>query len=354
MKPALWRRIEDLLSQALELSPSLRGEFLKKATPGEDNIRAEVESLLKEEDTKGFLDRSALEVAGGILARSRTELTGSVLGDYEVGALLGAGGNAVVYRAHHRTHKFDRALKILPEEIAADNTRMRRFLREAKAAIRLDHPNIAKVYEVKSQDGTYFIVMEYVKGETLAEKLDSQSLAVPELVRIASQAATGLHHAHSKRVIHRDIKPSNIIIEPQGRLKVLDFGLAKIKRDENDPDRSFSSDTLSRSGVILGTVSFMSPEQLLGYRDLDRRTDIYSLGVVLYNIATGQLPFTGRTVPEQMDKILNARPEAIARFNQSIPEELENIINRCMQKDRKERYRSCKKLLCDLSRVKTR
>jgi serine/threonine protein kinase len=354
MKPTLWRRIESLLSQSLELSPSRRGKFLKKATAGDDELRIEIESLLNEEDTGKFLETSALEVAGGLLARSRLELTDTALGPYNVGSLLGAGGNAVVYKARHRELMVDRAIKILPPEIARDSTRMRRFFREARTAGKLDHPNIAKVHEVGDVDGIYYIALEYVPGETLAERIKSRQMTVPDLVEVGSQVGAALQYAHSKRVIHRDIKSSNIMIGPQRRLKVLDFGLAKMSRSEDDPEESLSSDTLTRSGVVMGTVSFMSPEQLLGYRDLDGRTDIYSLGVVLYNIATGQLPFTGRTVPEQMDRILNARPEAIARFNPYIPEDLEKIIARCLEKERKARYRSCRNLLADLSRVQTR
>jgi serine/threonine protein kinase len=291
-------------------------------------------------------------VAAQALAESRTELAGKTLGRYEVLSLLGTGGTAIVYKAFHPELEQYRALKVLPPEIASDRTRMRRFRREAKAVSRLSHPNIAKVFELREESGVHFIVLEYVDGETLADRLKQGPLPIPVLIGYTRLVAEALDHAHSKRIIHRDIKPSNIMITTDHSLKVLDFGLAKIKEaeEETSGEQSFSTDTLTQPGVVMGTIGYMSPEQLLG-KDLDQRTDIFSLGVVIYNMTTGILPFPGKTLSDQMDRILNSHPEALARFNREVPVQLEMIVRKCLQKNPKTRYKNCRKLLVDLSSI---
>jgi len=351
MKLELWRRIEELFHKTLEVESSHRKEFLENASQGDEELRTEVESLLHQEETTGeFLETPALEVAAKSLADRRTELTGKILGSYEVQTLLGAGGTAVVYLARDLEVDQLRALKVLPPEIAADQTRMRRFRREARAVAKLSHSNIARVYEVAEVEGIHFIVLEYVEGENLSTTVGGGSLPISEMIPIAQQVARALEHAHSRRIVHRDVKPSNIMIKPDRSVKVLDFGLAKIKPSEEDMDQSFSTDTLTQPGVVMGTVGYMSPEQLLG-RALDHRTDIFSLGVVIYNMATGNLPFFGRTISDQMDRILNTQPEALTRFNREVPEKLELIVRKCLQKNSKNRYESCSELLKDLSSI---
>jgi len=351
MKPALWRKIEELFHRTLEVESSRRPEFLKNASQGDEKLRAEVESLLQQEETtREFLETPALEVAAKSLADSRSELNGKILGGYQVEALLGAGGTAVVYKARHSKLGQLRALKILPPEIAADRTRMRRFRREAKAVAKLSHPNIARVYEVAEEEGIHFIVLEYVEGKNLSTTVAGGPLPISDVILIARQVAAALEHAHSRRIVHRDIKLSNIMLTPERGVKVLDFGLAKIRRSEEDAEQSSSTDTLTQPGVVMGTMGYMSPEQLLG-KELDHRTDIFSLGVVIYNMATGNLPFLGRTISDQMDRILNAQPEALTRFNQEVPEKLELIVRKCLQKNSKQRYKSCSTLLADLSSI---
>jgi len=353
MNPRLWQRIEELFHRSLEVDSPRRREFVEEASGEDEELRKEVESLLIQEEVTGeFLETPALQVAAQALANSRTELTGKILGNYEILSLLGAGGSAVVYEAKDLRLGRSVALKVLPPEIASDRTRMRRFHREAKAVSRLDHPNIAKIVELGEAAGIHFIALEYVEGETLSVKLAGGPLKIPQLVGFAVHVAEALDHAHSKRIIHRDIKPSNMMITCDDRLKVLDFGLAKIKMAEEElsGDQSFSTDTLTQPGIVMGTVGYMSPEQLLG-NALDHRTDIFSLGVVIYNMATGHLPFVGRTLSDQMDRILNSQPEALARFNREVPVNLEAIVRKCLQKDPKKRYRSCAKLLLDLREI---
>jgi len=351
MKSGLWRRIEELFHKSLQLESSRRSDFVREAAEGDEAVRAEVESLLEHEKNTGdFLETSALQVAAQVLAESRTELTGQKLKSYEVLELLGTGGMATVYKARHLELDQFCALKVLPPEIASDRTRMRRFLREAKAVARLDHPNIAKIFEVSEDSGIHFIVLEYVDGKTLGARLAKGPLPFPEMLRFSRCVADALDHAHSRRIVHRDIKPSNIMITLENSVRVLDFGLAKIKEleEESSEDQSFSTDTLTEPGVVMGTIGYMSPEQLLG-KELDRRTDIFSLGVVMYSMATGNLPFPGKTLSDQMDRILNSQPEALARFNREIPVELEGIVRKCLQKQPKQRYRTCKQLLADLT-----
>jgi serine/threonine protein kinase len=350
MKPNLWKRIEELFHRSLELDSRSRSEFLKEASGGDDRLRSEVESLLAEEETTDhFLETSALQVAAKALAESRTELTGKRLGAYEILSVLGTGGTAVVYKAKHLELGQLRALKVLPPEIASDRTRMRRFRREAKAVAKLNHPNIAKVFEISEETGIHFIALEFVDGMNLATKIADGALPIPEVIHFAMEIARALKHAHSRRILHRDIKPSNLMLTPDNGLKVLDFGLAKVKQaEEESRDQSFSTDTLTQPGVVMGTIGYMSPEQLLG-KDLDQRTDIFSLGVVTYNMVTGNLPFAGKTLSDQMDRILNSQPEPLARFNREVPVKLEAIVRKCLQKNFKLRYKSCKKLLADLS-----
>jgi len=250
------------------------------------------------------------------------------------------------------------ALKILPATVAHDAQRFPRFLQEARAASALSHPNAAHIYEIgesESPNGNvHFIAMEFVEGQALDALIGGRPLSTTQLLDIASQIADALDEAHSKRIIHRDIKSSNIMVTPRGRVKVLDFGLAKVTASTTDPEVRSDSELATRvkttPGVVMGTVNFMSPEQALG-RELDHRTDIFSVGVVLYHMATGRLPFSGETVTETIDHIAHSQPEAVARFNYNIPTELEIIIKKALRKDRGERYQTIHDLLVDLRNV---
>ncbi len=247
------------------------------------------------------------------------------------------------------------ALKILPAQIARDQQRLHRFLQESRAAAALSHPNIAHIYEIGEAEGAHFIAMEYVEGTPLDKKIGGRPVHIAEILDIAIQIADALDEAHAKGIVHRDIKSSNIMITPRGRVKVLDFGLAKLSTPTGVTDRTSDSELATRvktsPGVVMGTVNYMSPEQALG-RDVDPRSDTFSFGVVLYEMATGRLPFTADTVTETIDRIAHSQPEAIARLNYDVPAELEVIVKKALRKDREERYQTIHDALVDLKELR--
>jgi eukaryotic-like serine/threonine-protein kinase len=274
---------------------------------------------------------------------------GTRTGRYEIRSLLGTGGMGEVYLAEDTTLGRSVALKILPADAAFDRERMRRFTQEARAASILHHPNVAHIYEIGESDGTNFIAMEYVEGETLEARIKSGSLKTDEIARIAAETADALAEAHGHGITHRDIKPSNIIITKRGGVKVLDFGLAKVTEATpqlSDSDASTMLKTMP--GAVMGTVAYMSPEQATG-RETDARADIFSLGVVLYEMLTGRRPFAGASIGETIDRIARSQPEAIARFNYDVPAELERITRKCLEKDPERRYQSARELVVDLT-----
>jgi eukaryotic-like serine/threonine-protein kinase len=247
------------------------------------------------------------------------------------------------------------ALKILPAQIARDQQRLHRFMQESRAAAALSHPNIAHIYEIGEAEGAHFIAMEYVEGTPLDKKIGGRPLHVAETLDIAVQISDALDEAHAKGIVHRDIKSSNIMITPRGRVKVLDFGLAKLATPDGVADRTSDSELATRvktsPGVVMGTVNYMSPEQALG-REVDQRSDIFSFGVVLYEMATGRLPFAGDTVTETIDRIAHSQPEAIARLNYDVPAELEVIVKKALRKDREERFQTIHDALVDLKELR--
>jgi eukaryotic-like serine/threonine-protein kinase len=275
----------------------------------------------------------------------------SSLGHYEIIAPIGSGGMGEVYRA--RDKNLDRivALKILPTTQTATGQIVRRFIQEAKAASALNHPNIAHIYEIGEADGTRFIAMELVEGQSLQEKISGRSLTGSEVVQIGCQVADALEHAHAARIIHRDIKSSNIMFTTRGQVKVLDFGLAKIQPHETTTPTDVETQLKTGPEVVMGTLPYMSPEQTLGQR-LDHRSDIFSVGVVLYQLITGRLPFSGKTAAETANLITTAQPEPVARFNHDVSVELERIIRKCLEKEPQRRYQTAADLAADLENLK--
>ena len=259
-----------------------------------------------------------------------------------------------VYLASDTKLGRDVALKLLPEEFAHDRYRMQRFIREAQAASAINHPNVCVIHEVgETEDGRSFIAMEYVEGESLSAKIGGQPLAPKEIVDIGMQVADGLSEAHAKGIVHRDIKPSNIAITPRGQAKILDFGLARISPPSRQiPTEDRSTQVKTETGILLGTVDYMSPEQALG-RELDARSDIFSLGVVLFEMATGRRPFSSNNPLETIDRIAHAEPETITTLNPKMPAELQSIVSKCLKKDPKQRYQSARELMQELATLAT-
>jgi len=272
---------------------------------------------------------------------------GHRLGPYEVVAPVGAGGMGEVYRARDVRLGRTVAVKILPPELGADERYRHRFEREARAASALSHPHIAHLYDVGEQDGTHFIAMEYVEGENLRALVSRGPLEADRIVDIGLQMASALDEAHAAGIVHRDIKSANAVVSAKGQVKVLDFGLARQTRDAAGVDSQLSTDAQTQAGVVMGTVPYMSPEQALG-KDVDARTDLFSLGVVLYELATGQLPFAGDTATQTIDQICHATPVPLATSNRGVPEELERIVRKCLEKDRDRRYATAGDLVVDL------
>lgn len=277
---------------------------------------------------------------------------GTRVGVYEIVELIGSGGMGEVYLA--RDSRLDRevALKIIAPQYAGDADRLSRFVREAKTSSGLNHPNVAHVYEIGEWDGLHYIVMEYVRGETLRQRIGSRGMPINEVIQLATQAADALDEAHLQGVVHRDLKPTNVMITSRGRVKILDFGLAKLIGDTPQADSLISTmpgDTMA--GLVLGTLDYMSPEQIRGL-PIDKRSDIFSFGVMLYEMITGRLPFASTSKTDTVYRITQVQPEAVTRYNYDVPPDLDRIVRKCLEKDPARRYQSVRELLIDLSRLR--
>ncbi len=353
MTPERWRQIEAVFQAALARAPEERVVFLDEACASDDELRREVKSLLEaHERASGFIKSPAIEMAAGLMADEQTQSrVGQHIGSYQILRHLGTGGMGDVYLAQDSRLGRSVALKLLPDYFTADKDRVQRFQREARAASALSHPNVATIYEIGEADGVSYIAMEYVEGQTLAARISGRPLGTEQIKSIVIQVADALDEAHTKGIVHRDIKSANVMITRRDQVKVLDFGLAKIQQPEQStPGSDVSTQAKTEPGIVMGTVAYMSPEQALG-RDVDHRTDIFSLGIVMYEMVTGRLPFSGASTSETIDKIVHAQPEAIARFNYNVPGELERITRKCLEKDPGRRYQSAREIVIDLKNL---
>ncbi len=358
MTPERYRRIGRLFDEALARAPDERAAWLAQVCGEDIELRAEVEKLLANHvSSEDFLSRPALNVAAALLAQDQTSsAVGRQLSHYRILALLGAGGMGEVYLAEDTELERQVALKLLLAEVATDDDRVRRFVQEAKSASALNHPNILTVYETGSFEDSRFIATELIKGETLRERLQREPLTLRETLDVAVQIASALSAAHAAGIVHRDIKPENVMLRDDGLVKVLDFGLAKLteqKAGSFDSEGEARAQVKTSPGMVLGTVAYMSPEQVRG-QPVDGRSDIFSLGVMLYEMVVGRAPFEGPSANDVIAAILTQETPPLSHHSPDVPAELERIITKALEKDREARYQGVKDLLLDVNRLKQR
>jgi len=359
MTPERWQQIDQLFHSVLERPPDVRAEFLEQACRGDKSLRYEVQSLIEShEQSDSFIDKPAEDLAAEFFKASQTRLRpGQLLGHYTIASLLGAGGMGEVYLAKDEKLGRQVAIKLLPAEFTNQQDRVRRFELEARAASGLNHPNIVTIYEIGQSESSHFIATEFIDGQTLRQYMagstGSSGMDIAQVMDIAIQIGSALAAAHSAGIVHRDIKPENIMLRGDGFVKVLDFGLAKLALEQTvevvDEVAPLSM-VSTNPGVLMGTVRYMSPEQAKGV-EVDSRTDIWSLGVVIYEMITGRAPFAGETPNDAIISILRKVPLSILRFSE-VPKELERIVAKTLSKDREGRYQLAGDLVSDLKRLK--
>jgi serine/threonine protein kinase len=349
MTPTRLQTIKEIFHAALDCEPDQLNAFLDETCAGDEVLHANVEALLASHRQAGnFIEAPLASLAASIVKNGRADvLMGQMIGHYKISKRIGRGGMGEVYLASDISAGRKAALKLLPTQFTGDAERMKRFQQEARAVAGLNHPNILTIYEVGADTSLRYIASELIEGETLRQRLGRESMQLSEAVEIAIQVAGALAAAHEAGVVHRDVKPENIMLRPDGYVKVLDFGIAKLAEQEVPVTMAEEEALLlveTNLGSVLGTVRYMSPEQARGAH-VDRRTDIWSLGVVLYEMVTGYLPFTGETPGEVMSSILEREPPPLTNYVAHPSGDLQQIISKTLRKDREERYHSAHELL---------
>ncbi len=355
MNPERWQKVESIFQKALDADSGHRASVLEDSCAGDESLRLEVESLLAQHENAGeFIERPAF--AGPTDApppRPRSGdsnsvgiAAGMVIGHYRIVDKIGSGGMGVVYEAEDLKLRRHVALKFLPEEVAEHPQALQRFRLEARAASALNHPNICTIYEVDEVDGRVFIAMELLEGRTLKQTVNEakggKPLPLETVIDFGVQIAGAINAAHSKGIVHRDIKPANIFVLKQRRIKVLDFGLAKLTRSQRSSDETEMTDGTA-PGMVMGTVGYMSPEQVRG-QAVDGRTDIFAFGAILYEMLAGRRAFERPTSSETMAAILNEEPSAISQLAPNTPPALARVVKRCLEKDPEQRFQSASDL----------
>jgi len=357
MTPERWQQIEEVLQTALDYPPAQRADLLAEVCRGDLELERETKSLLEAHHAAGeFLEESALERDAEVLIREEdVRRAGTRIGPYEIVERLGSGGMGEVYLARDERLARLVALKILPTYFVSDAERLRRFQTEARAASALNHANILTVYEVGQSDETHFIATEYIDGHTIRELSASDNLTISETLEIVSQILTGLSAAHAAGIVHRDIKPENVMRRKDDTVKILDFGIAKLVEDSASELSTMNSRMTSRTevGTVLGTIAYISPEQARGLA-IDERTDIWSVGVVLYEMLAGRRPFSGATNADTIVSILERTPAPLFGVESKVRGLvlLQRVVVKALSKDVGERYQSSAEMLADLEQAK--
>ena len=350
MTPERWQQVNDLFMSIVELEPEHRAAVLDQSCSHDQMLRSEVESLLAS-DQSGWklIERAAFEVAAPLLVNEQPQLTpGQTFSHYEIVNLIGKGGMGEVYLAYDQKLHRQIALKLLPSDFTINDERLHRFQQEALTASVLNHPNIITIHEIGDIDNHHFIATEFVEGQTLRQRLQKSRLTVRESLDVAIQLCTALTVAHRVGIVHRDIKPENIMLRHDGYVKVLDFGLAKLSDDYGPRSHmAHQVDVALSSGLLMGTIKYMSPEQAQGTA-VDFRSDIFTLGVVLYEMLTGHTPFEGRDGRDIIKSITTDSPPALTDYVPDAPEELQDVIKKSLSKEKEYRYQTAGELLVDL------